>query len=509
MKKMLIVEDNKLQIQALLSYINWNELGITQIDVAYDGLDGLDKLDKINPDLIITDITMPRMNGIEMTNEIRHRGNSVKIIYMTCYEETEYLMNALKNDVISYVLKPLSKNEIYDAVKKAMQQIDCESIKANHDTDKLHILRENFLYKTILYPEYPYELSKESRSELGFDKFSTFTVVKVIPEGKGKNKDEVFGNLKLSNMYEKIRLVVENERILMLIMCRSNDKKMVQEALKKSIGDEIEMLKNEYFSKYHVIISSVSESIETIGALIKQVETVVTKDEYKVNDITLCWNEDVKEYRNLSVKNMNGFILMAEDKENMIADIVNEFDKCDSKKEYFLELCMFIKKYLVSNSILVKSDDLNIIFRYEDEYINSNKNFENWLVNIILNIKKLKREADTFDQMRKNDLVENIIDYINNNFRNINNVEDIAGGIFISSSYARKIFKQKMNMTIFEYLTNVKIDEARRLLCETNAKTDDVAYMLGYKSTSHFKSVFKKYVGQSPSDFRDRIKEHE
>ena len=123
MYKLLVIDDNLIQIQSVIEFIDWEALGIFEINTATNGKDGLDTFKELNPDIVITDVVMPLMNGIEFTAQAKKLNPRTKFIFISCYEEVEYLKSAIISDVKSYLLKPIDPIELKGAVKKALDEL--------------------------------------------------------------------------------------------------------------------------------------------------------------------------------------------------------------------------------------------------------------------------------------------------------------------------------------------------------------------------------------------------
>ena len=148
MYKLLIVDDNQIQIQSLLDFVDWKKFGITEIVTAYNGQEGLEAFQAARPDIVITDVVMPIMDGVEMTKKIRELDPNAKFIFVSCYENFGYLKQAMDNDVVAYLLIPIDPAAVEEAINKLIHEIEeerrIESMEHLLD-ESLDVFRENFL----------------------------------------------------------------------------------------------------------------------------------------------------------------------------------------------------------------------------------------------------------------------------------------------------------------------------------------------------------------------------
>ena len=152
MYKVLIVDDCKSDLRGLQSYIPWKELGCSVVATATNGMEGYNAALKYVPDIVITDISMPVKDGFEMTGLINEKLKNVFYIYMSCHQSFDYARLAIENRAFAYVLKPIKRESIVDAVKKAIETFDNDKrntelitkLRVQLDKNK-KALRENHL----------------------------------------------------------------------------------------------------------------------------------------------------------------------------------------------------------------------------------------------------------------------------------------------------------------------------------------------------------------------------
>lgn len=128
--KVLMVEDEELTREGLYRCIPWESLGITQVDMAEDGEEGLRKALELEPDIVMADVRMPRLDGITMAFEIRKKLRSCRFIFISGYCDKEYLKSAIQLAAVNYIEKPIEPSEIIDALKKSILQVEEERRRA-------------------------------------------------------------------------------------------------------------------------------------------------------------------------------------------------------------------------------------------------------------------------------------------------------------------------------------------------------------------------------------------
>ena len=221
MYKLLIVDDNDIQVQSLLCFVEWEKFGITEIQVAQDGQEGLELFKSINPDIIITDIEMPILNGIEMTKIIREKNPDVKIIFISCYEDFHYLQNAMENEVVSYILKPIDRDELTGIIERVIAKLEDEKkyqeIHQIMETNLL-MLRENFLYRLLYSHQISYEDCAELPEKLKMSHYHSFMMIKLESEKEESGMILRWIQAHLLKKLDGIAVIENLKRVAVLLM---------------------------------------------------------------------------------------------------------------------------------------------------------------------------------------------------------------------------------------------------------------------------------------------------
>lgn len=152
MIKVLIVEDEKFIRDGLKLTIEWEKYGFSIIEEAINGEDGLNKILELSPDLVITDIKMPKMDGLEMIKKAKNFGKNFEAILLTSYGEFEYAKKGIELGILDYILKPLDEEYLYKALKKVKKKIKGVENESFFRIDRyLEIATDRHVYKTVKY----------------------------------------------------------------------------------------------------------------------------------------------------------------------------------------------------------------------------------------------------------------------------------------------------------------------------------------------------------------------
>lgn len=131
MYRILLVDDEKMELEALKNYIDWKTLGIDHVDTAKNGKAAYELVLDRQPDIVITDIQMPVMNGVNLAKKIYEWNRDIKIIFLTGYDDFAYIKEAFQVNAVNYILKPFSEESIAEVIHRAIKQIEKENLFQN------------------------------------------------------------------------------------------------------------------------------------------------------------------------------------------------------------------------------------------------------------------------------------------------------------------------------------------------------------------------------------------
>lgn len=508
MRKVLIVDDNDIQIKSLQCYITWEKYGVTEMKVAYNGREGVELAKEFKPDIVIADVEMPLLNGIDMVKEITAEMPWVKTIFISCYEKFEYVKQAMQSNSSAYLLKPIVREELEQAMQRITDIIDRE--RRNDDVGEIirkniNMLLESLLYRQIYTKQIDFGNYGGLINQLNIDNYKKFMIAKI----EVKIIDKIFDIEKVRQMFAthfsngvKGVTVLENGNIMNVLLMGKDDV-TYDYILEKLSGfsaalDEIGIMN-------YIGVSDLHEYLTDISVMISEAETALT-DSLSDEDGILKY--DGSKMPNLNISDSVKELLEDYTEEKMLNTTENicprdaEFSPKAIRSRY-VEIIAAAQIFLIERNM-----DINEIFGRDSEKVwngqtrfKSIPEFRHWIINLLRSVAEVAADNE---QTRHETIVSDIMKYINRNYSHISNVEQIAEAVYVSSSYARKIFKKYVGETILEYLTSVRMDEAKRLLSNPQSRVYEVAEQVGYKNKPHFVSIFRKQIGMNPSEFKQQ-----
>lgn len=510
MYKLLIVDDNNMQLQYLSTRKVYEKVNITTIITAHDGEEGLKLFERHLPDIVITDIAMPVMNGIEMTENAKKIKEDSQFIFVSCYEDFNYMKGALENNVGSYLLKPVDEEELLKCLKKAIENIENNKHYGEMNkfiAENINAFRENFLYRFLHSDKMDTVFLEHTLRDLKFNEYSAFMVAIVEINNCEESiyrltnliKEKLFSNI------EGFCIMETDERcsIVFLGYDRTSLKQNVIMSLKE-------------FSKYmseknffvNIGLSIVCKNMYEIRSMMNQAISVLDNRLTDSDEGIYIFeqNTDIMEpsYEISEIRN-DIMMIIDEEKKTGIEDFIEKYFNMPMSKANLKRLSISI--IITLELVLIEHGmEMGDIFGGTHIVWDKIDNFETildtkqWIYNILdAALYMCGNESKRYDK-----IIRDIQENINKNYASISNVSQIVDDLYISVSYAQSLFKRHTGKTITDYVTETRMKEAKKLLSDQYVKIYEVAELVGYKSKAHFSETFKKYTGFTPKEYRQR-----
>lgn len=510
MINLLIVDDEIFTREGLLKMLPLDELGINETRQAFDGIDALAVAMDFKPNILLTDVRMPRMNGIDLAFEIRKLYPECSIIFMSGYSDKEYLKSAIALKAITYVEKPIELDELEDAIKSAISENSKSKALNDSIENKIALEISNEYNKSNIENIVNSCVSKEIQEELHKSFFVTVLLKIQSPIKNGK--DKLISTLKaICSLYifnNFISIKNENEIILHLFFS-NNDKNYMDitsrlfNSLFISIGDYLSIYTNYYICVGEIVpkINKVSKSYEIAYIMLNYTFF------YDYNSILLPINNTADSYTvNENIYSEFDKFLDKEDNQNLILIIKNltsEIRKFTGTKasyvrDIYYRLLLKIFDFSIERNIAIS------------EYINSNYIFDEILKcsNIFILENLLLAKINEFfivlnDKTSKNNPVLSVLEYIHNNYSDSNlGLEQISKNTFLTPAYICVIFKDFTSKTVNKYINEYRIEKAKLFLKDSNISMTYIALKVGYSDGNYFSKIFRKATSYTPSEYR-------
>lgn len=439
MMKILLAEDEKYDRETVKHIINENFSDELQIYEARNGREAIELSESIRPDIVIMDIKMPGIDGIQALKEITGSLPNLYSIILTAYDYFDFAKEAVKINVKEYLLKPFAKEEIIDKISTAIDFVKKEQNKR--------------------------------RSQIE-DKEKIYTLLPVLES----QLSDLIINDKLSGVdYGMYLRCLDMNFINSYAMVISIKDKYAYENVSRNEKDQIKMRIGDYIKEY------ISRKYKCIGNYMFYEE---------LSYFIQIENEDTEDFKNLEID--LAFNLRREIKKRFNISIRAGLGEIYNSVEQIVESYRQATKCLVYNSDNVNIIHINDIDEDMLQYkLISGNNITDGKDNKNKSINKIKLK-----------LFEDVKDFIKENISTELELEKVAGNFGLSVYYFSRTFKEVTGTNFSDYINKCRIDIAKELLSNGEMNVKEVCFKVGYNDPNYFSKVFKKYEGISPVNYK-------
>lgn len=495
MYSVLLVDDCPSDITGLIENIRWNELGCMVSATASNGAEGIEMATRLNPDIIITDVSMPVMDGIQMVKKIRSTLPDVSIIFISCFDEFKYIKGAMDENATAYVLKPIELDELTNAVIKVTSKLDKTLKYRNYMRRHIGTLTENFLSDLLLSNDYDAQYA----SLLNIQCNEKFRIALFHFDTSSKDLTEIYSSIsqvkqKLLDLCDPSKTYVLEFGVNSLVIMSnedtvSEDKFISLLSTAKSLAQSIEVSMSVSYELMPCELGKISEVFQRLSS----------PDKPKANDMDMA-----ELYKALSVA------LFSQDisELNVLTDKLyppgyNE-DINRSKNTSV--------RIVTATSLILSERKLSFYNIFDDDFIVWNKlfnyksivNIKQWITNLLSAVREYLINENTKTDKHEA-IVTQIKEFIDRNFPSPTIIEEVAEHVHLSAKHANSIFKSATGETLFGYTVGKRINYAKTLMQDMSLSVSDIAQAVGYANSAYFATAFKNNTGFSPTQYRNNF----
>jgi two-component system response regulator YesN len=525
MYKLVIVEDERDVRRRIISLLEKAGKNFELVAEYENGIDAYDGILGDNPDLIITDIRIPYINGIEMVKKVREVLPLVKVGIITGYNEFDYAKEAANLGVLGFISKPVTLEDISALLQKAQAALDSEYVTATNLSqletfyeNSLPIIRENDLYRlsgmSQVSPAFEDKL-KYNDIDLQYRFFAmcVFDFDKAL-EGGPERYDLAFSSVRkvVSEEFKDVCNIEMFNRYENLCIILKTDEELPISALEKVLECVILRVSRYSDMPLSVGISNLYGNDKNFAKMMKEARRAL---EYRGvmggHKVFFFGNAKPISAAKLVVDDNTlkelGYLVRFQSAEECVAamhDVKQQLAAADAQNSYFFVLTGML-------NVLIKAcDDLEGLYvRYGGQdslyrrlfEIKTTDEMDAYFEELIYTIRELNDEV-IVDNVERN--LQKVVAYMGAHFCDPDiSFETMAGEVNFSVSYISALLKRKLNTSFVKRLTGLRMEKAKELLSNPSLKIIDVAEQLGYNDSYYFSHCFKKYTGVSPKEFRN------
>ncbi|HZJ57936.1 MAG TPA: response regulator [Clostridia bacterium] len=529
MYKLVLVEDEIETLENIVRNIDWETCGFTLAGKALSGQEALSIVDQVKPDLIITDIRMPYMDGFEMIKRVHEKDNSICFLIISGHDEFDYAQLALQYGVLDFIIKPVTKEIIEKSLGKAKAHLDKQyAIRNDMDTlrqqlkESMDLLRSSFLIE-ILSKGVSDEYFNMAVGSYDLPQRSTFSIIAIQTESTGKGRkliDRHFSG-KQEIMWLALRNLVEEQinadftsyilqyQERLVIYAFSHKRNLI--ALCDRIVAAAEKL---WGLKLIVGISNPCSSLRNANVYYLQAVRALNLDFVNNEQRVYCYSDlqlEQDESPTLLDLTLDESVIINGEKD----DIAGVFDNiAQSLAEAQLsEQRLSSTQAEINSQLLRLADDfdVDVLSKFPVHQIYDHfQDINGWIQLITLIAEYINREIQDKNYCTGTLLMAHAKSYIDENYTDPElSLDRICDHLDISASYFSALFKRDFSQTFLQYLTSLRIQKACSLLLNTDKKSSQIAREVGFTSPNYFSYRFRQYVKTSPVEYRRKGRERE
>lgn len=534
MYKLMIVDDEAIIRNGIINNMDFKAMGIEVVASCENGLEALDLVKQQQPDIIMTDINMPFMNGLDLAEQVLELLPLTKIIFLTGYDTFEYAQQALKLKIVEYLVKPILPKELSKVFTKVIhlireEEAESESLSKMKErlAETVPVLRERFLNRLIKRPIMTDELQGKMES-LGIKLQARYFQLMIVDAKMDdvENADYNRMDMALTKMLGIVHSYIEvfSDAISfrtyfdqIVIIVGGDDNEDLREA-SDLLAEKIDVVAHKNL-EINVTIG-IGKTVRHLERISKSFEGAAEALEYKLfggeSHVVSCYdiahkrgNEGLtivayaarmhKEIKSGNLDSING----------LLGEVFGILAVSQlSTTNYYIHVQSIVTSIILS----LEEQGIHYADIFTDKKNPNIKLYEmvtldemyHWLRDMCANIMAYIREEREDYQTSQ---AKSAVDYIAEHYGDEDiSLKKICKDLCMSVSYFSVLFKEETGTTFVDYLTKIRIDKAKELLRNTSHKTYVIAATVGYKDPHYFSLVFKKATGMTATAFRDSLK---
>lgn len=522
MYSVFLVDDEPILLEGIRSKIDWESIGLNFAGEATDGEIALSMMQEIKPDILITDVKMPFMNGLELSSAIKKIQPWIKIIILSGHDEFDYAKKAISIGVEDYLLKPFTANEVIESLKKVSIQIDRERTQLSDITkmkqeleSKNKIIQKEFLIDLIHGTINSDEIEEKARQNGIEISASLYRIIISRIESQNDDKTDFQKACSLVNSYSSVwthtlNFFYKTNRLISIV--KANEIAELEENT-YHIAETIEHIvtKNQNCS----VVTSIGKTVFSLSEIplsYEDAKKILNATRFENKSVILSSDDvDEKDIEFLNINQNNPLVErikyagksdISAIVEESLELIKNNTSQSKVFSSYILvDLIFAVSQLVESFGGNLKQENPKMLQRsFIDNAVNDEKSFISTTYEI-LNFAVDYRDSKMTS--RYGNIILKAKEYIDKNYADQNTtLSSVAEHVCLSPNHFSTIFSQECKTTFIEYLTYVRIEKAKQLIKNTDKKGYDIAYECGFSDPHYFSYIFKKNTGLTPREFK-------
>lgn len=520
MYKVLLVDDEQLILDGMRLVINWEELGLEVAGEALNGTAALDFIENNTVDIVITDIRMPVMNGLALLKSVKEKHGGIKAIILSGYDDFEYVKEAAKYGIENYLLKPVNDEELLSTLLLVTRKLDNEARTLQRQRQDVSIIRDNILLRWVTDTISASEL--ESRGDLlHFHTTGTCYAACIVhtpgrPENDGRQYPERY-----QAQIEAICAAVTGEEHAHIFKNLDGDTVLLfhfdgtaltYEQIRASLHNALREITGQLGLTVFILAGSVQRGHENVHKSYADALRLMDYTRILSGSHVVDYSRTQQEMKQLDTGqfiDLEGLrhLVLEKNITGVHACIDGAFARLGGYDRLtpamLRKITMQIGLTVLNLAGMSKSVGKGYLEGTDAVFTDvwdrkSIAELADWVKGVAGTVVDYLRSADKV----YSPVVKKVVQYIDGNYDKEIALKCIAGLLNMNAVYLGQLFKTETGLMFSVYLNQKRVEEAKKLLLATKLNVADIGVKVGYSNNNHFFSVFKKFVGISPTEYR-------
>ncbi|QGQ99742.1 DNA-binding response regulator [Paenibacillus psychroresistens] len=502
MYKVFIVEDEPFIIEGLYDIIDWASFGLEIVGHAENGKEALDALQLKPVDILITDISMPIMNGLELIAAARALRPELKVIILSGYNEFNYLKEGMKLGIENYLLKPINLVELQSTLANTIEKLNEYKVENAWNKYDSRIIQDNILYRFMTGQIAGNEFMERVHFlQLDFDK--PYILVAII-------RSERF----IPGLFDYVVSETEEDRSIIPFRDMDGDIVLIFTLSEMSQGHEDAAAKLLKLKEQLLDHEPLRYSLGTIESLPEQAALSYTHAKKAQEYFLIYRDKAIMDYQELPI--VQGIhhglpvdwpeyskLIIAKEKYLLFARIDKDFQRIQTIEgmtpTYIQSIAIeMMIRFKIKLKEITNRDQADLYEKGFEQVMNAFGIYE--LVSAIKEVAGLT--VDLLIRDVKSPVIQQVLKDIEELYADEISLKTLSGKYNIHPVYLGQLFHKETSESFAEYINKYRIEQAKEMLKSTHFKVHEIARKVGYWETGYFYKQFKKYVGISPTDYK-------
>lgn len=504
MYKIMFVDDEEQNLFLMEKILDWEAIGFRVCGIALDGEEGIQVYEETNPDVVCVDIRMDEMDGLTLIHELQKKGRNCVFIIVTAYSEFSYAQTAIKLGVKNYLLKPISRKEMIPMMQEIKKELD-ENQKKERQSVFFSQQYKNTVFSDSISELEKYCFEKKKEPQLEY--------LDNIIEGRTMREIELFSEPEdIESVMDYIEQwplqyrTVRDDCLYGIVLENQLDsiRKAFEELEKKNIKNKFFMQINSSFHDSFSFRNAFTTGFQYRRYCFYSKESML----YDTEKIQWIFTGKLT-YDKISLeKVIQGFIYSGSPEE--LIKLIKELKSQSAAKlvspDILTDTCIEILISIKNQLTKTYQDRAFMVLRHQNLWAlhqirTKDKLFfkmKNLIVEVADAVKDIIENKESYSLMGK------IVDYIMQHFSDKNfSAGEAAEAVHLSRNYFLKIFKEDQKISFWDYVTNLRMEKAKKLLKTSDMTVYAISREVGYESQYHFSRKFKNLYNISPNEYRN------